>query len=142
MPVVSQWPLKRCQALWRGAAFGSHLAAWVVLVRSYCTICMTRSRMARSHVVNVDSVPGLVELEEGDRVCSRRQAGSFASNLFHGLGWGGVCAPSFFGRTVEHAPTSLHGTLYTLARSSRGERGGAAARWTDRHACALVTPSL
>eukprot|EP00964_Phaeocystis_antarctica_P000889 scaffold502_cov63-Phaeocystis_antarctica.AAC.4 len=30
------------------AAFGSHLAAWVVLVRSYCTICVTRSRMARS----------------------------------------------------------------------------------------------
>eukprot|EP00964_Phaeocystis_antarctica_P126470 scaffold90158_cov29-Phaeocystis_antarctica.AAC.3 len=48
MLVVSQCPLKRCQALWRGAAFGSHLAAWVALERSYCTLCVTRRRMARS----------------------------------------------------------------------------------------------
>ena len=38
MPVVSQCPLKRCLTLWRGAALGSHLAAWVALERSYCTL--------------------------------------------------------------------------------------------------------
>eukprot|EP00964_Phaeocystis_antarctica_P075385 scaffold46504_cov47-Phaeocystis_antarctica.AAC.1 len=35
MPVVSQWLLKRYQAFWRGAALGSHLAAWVVLVHFF-----------------------------------------------------------------------------------------------------------
>ena len=63
MPVVSQCSLKRCQALWRGAALGSHLAAWVwpwsarippqfifhtLIFFSYCTLCVTRRRMARS----------------------------------------------------------------------------------------------
>ena len=47
-PVASQCLLKRCQALWRGAALGSHLAAWVALECSYCTLCATRRRMARS----------------------------------------------------------------------------------------------